>query len=70
MMTGYEGRAIERLSSLETMEALGDVVIYQDFTSGEEVQGVIESLQFVRMTPPERRFKGFGGVCYVTFRTV
>lgn len=70
MVTGYEGRAIERLQSLEDAEAQGDVLVYQDFTSGESVQGVIEALQFVRTTPPERRFTGFGGLVYVTFRTV
>ena len=70
MVTGYEGRAISRLQVLEDTEAQGDVIVYQDFTSGETVQGVIESLQFVRTTPPERRFSGFGGLIYVTFRTV
>ena len=70
MVTGYEGRAIARLQALEDAEAQGDVIVYQDFTSGETVQGVIESLQFVRTTPPERRFTGFGGLIYVTLRTV
>lgn len=70
MVTGYEGRAIQRLQQLEDSEAQGDVIVYQDFTSSETVQGVIESLQFVRTTPPERRFTGFGGLIYVTFRTV
>jgi hypothetical protein len=70
MVTGYEGRAIARLQALETMEAIGDVIVYQDFTSGETIQGVIDSLQFVRTTPPERRFTGFGGVIYATIRSI
>jgi len=70
MVTGYEGRAIARLQSLEDIEAKGDVIVYQDFTSGETLQGVIESLQFVRTTPPERRFTGFGGLIYVTFCSI
>jgi hypothetical protein len=70
MVTGYEGRAIARLQALENMEAVGDVVVYQDFTSGETIQGVIDSLQFVRTTPPERRFTGFGGVIYATIRSI
>jgi hypothetical protein len=70
MSTGYEGRAAERLQQLETVESNGDVVILQDFTNNETVRGVIESLSFVRMTPPERRFTGFGGLINIQFRTV
>ena len=70
MTTGYEGYAFERLTALESIESNGDVVTLQDFTTGETVQGVIESLSFVRMSPPDKRFSGFGGVCMVQFRTV
>ena len=70
MTTGYEGRASERVTSLETIESNGDVVILQDFTNNETVRGVIESVSFIRMTPPERRFTGFGGLLEVQFRTV
>ena len=70
MTTGYEGRAVERLQALEDIEAQGDVIIYQDFTTGETIQGVIDSLSFVRMTPPERRFSGFGGVVYAIIRSI
>ena len=70
MTTGYEGRASERIQSLEEIESGGDVVILQDFTNNESVRGVIESLTFVRMTPPERRFTGFGGMILCQFRTI
>jgi hypothetical protein len=70
MPVGYEGRAAARIASLENLEEPGNVITFQDFTNKETVQGVIESVQFVRMTPPERRFTGFGGICYVEFRTV
>ena len=70
MPVGYEGRASERIANLESLEEPGNVVTFQDFTNKETVQGVIESIQFIRMTPPERRFTGFGGICYVEFRTV
>jgi hypothetical protein len=70
MPVGYENRASERIAQLEALEEPGNVVTFQDFTNKETVQGVIESIQFVRMTPPERRFTGFGGICYVEFRTV
>jgi hypothetical protein len=70
MTTGYEGRAAERIQSLETIESGGDVVTLQDFTNNETIRGVIESITFVRMTPPERRFKGFGGMLIAQFRTI
>jgi len=69
MALGYEGYAAERLFALENIESNGDVVVLQDFTTNETVQGVIDSLSFVRMSPPDRRFKGFGGICYIQFRT-
>ena len=70
MTTGYEGGASERIQALETIESGGDVVVLQDFTNDETVRGVIESISFIRMTPPERRFKGFGGMIICQFRTV
>ena len=70
MTTGYEGRAAERLLSIETLEGPGNVLTLQDFTNNEAVQGVIESITFERMTPPDRRFKGFGGIIYLQFRTL
>ena len=68
--TGYEGRAWERLQRIENIESAGDTVTIQDFTSGEQVVALIEKISFVRMTPPDRRFKGYGGIIYVQVRTV
>ena len=70
MTTGYEGRASERLTALESIESNGDVITLQDFTNNETIQGVIEAVTFIRETPPERRFKGFGGIIELQFRTI
>ena len=70
VLTGHEGRAWERLQTLETLEAAGDTVIIQDFTTGEQLNGVIEQLSFERTSPPDRRYSGFGGIVYVSIRTV
>jgi hypothetical protein len=70
VLTGHEGRAWERLQTLETLEAAGDTVVIQDFTTGEQVTGVIEQLSFERTSPPDRRYSGFGGIVYVSIRTV
>jgi hypothetical protein len=68
--TGYEGRAWERIQTLEQIEKLGDIVNVQDFTTGERVQAVIERINFSRKTPPSGNFNGFGGLLSITVRTV
>ena len=67
---GYEGRAWERIQTLENIEALGDIVNYQDFTTGERVHVLIETINFERRTPPDRNYDGFGGILTLTLRTV
>jgi hypothetical protein len=70
VQNGYEGRAFVRLQELENLEAAGDTVVIQDFTTGEQVTGLIEQLSFERTTPADRRYSGFGGIMYVSIRTV
>ena len=70
VQNGYEGRAWDRLQALENLEAAGDTVVIQDFTTGEQVTGLIEQLSFERTTPADRRYSGFGGIMYVSIRTV
>jgi hypothetical protein len=69
-MIGYEGKAFEKILALEGIEELGDVLTWQDLTTGESRQAVIEQVSFQRMTPPDKRFSGFGGVINITIRTV
>jgi hypothetical protein len=70
VVSGYEGKALARLQLLENVEEGGDVVTWQDLTTGESRQVVIEQISFTRMTPPDKRFDGFGGVIEITIRTV
>ena len=70
VMTGYEGRAWERIQTLEEIEAAGDIVNVQDFTTGERIQAIIERIDFSRKTPPNGNFDGFGGLLLVTVRSV
>ena len=67
---GYEGRAMARILALENVEESGDVINWQDITSGESRQVVIEQVSFTRMTPPDKKFDGFGGIVEITIRTV
>lgn len=70
VMVGYEGRALDRINALETIEQDGDIVTWQDLTTGESRQVVIEQITFTRMTPPDRGFTGYGGMLTMTVRTV
>jgi hypothetical protein len=70
VMVGYEGRAFDRIGQLEEIEQNGDVVTWQDLTTGESRQCVIEQITFTRMTPPDRGFTGYGGILTMTIRTV
>ena len=70
VLAGYEGRAWERIQRLEDIEAAGDIINVQDFTTGERVQALVERVSFIRKTPPSARYDGFGGLLTVTVRTV
>jgi len=70
VLIGYEGRAFDRIGQLETIEEDGDVVTWQDLTTGESRQCIIEQITFNRATPPDRGFTGYGGVLTITIRTV
>jgi hypothetical protein len=69
-IVGYEGRAFDRIRLLEEIEKTGDVITWQDLTTSESLQAVIEEISFTRMTPPDRRFDGFGGIIEIMVRTV
>jgi len=69
-MIGYDGKAFDKLTALEEVEQGGDILTWQDLTTGETRQAVIEEITFTRMTPPDKRFSGFGGVVNITIRTV
>jgi len=69
-VVGYEGRAYARIQLLEEIEKTGDVLTWQDLTTGESRQAVIEQVTFTRMTPPDKRFDGFGGIIEIIVRTV
>jgi hypothetical protein len=70
VQSGYEGRAFDRIGQLEAVEQNGDVLTWQDLTTGESRQVVIEQISFTRLTPPDRGFTGYGGVIDITIRTV
>jgi hypothetical protein len=70
VMQGYEGSAWARMSTLESIENAGDTIRVEDFRTGESYVGLIEELDFINRTPPDKRFTGFGGILLVTIRSV
>jgi hypothetical protein len=68
--TGYEGSAYDRMSTLESIENVGDTLRVEDFRTGESYIGIIEEMDFINKTPSDRRFSGYGGNLIVTIRTV
>jgi hypothetical protein len=69
-ISGYEGSAYDRLVDLESVENIGDSIRIEDFRSQESYVGLIEEIQFINRTPPDKRFSGFGGILYVTIRSL
>ena len=70
-IVGYEGYAKERLDMLEEIEAQGQTVIFQDFTSGgSPIEVAIEQVTFTRSTPSARNYSGFGGIVSIIARTI
>ena len=70
VMTGYEGRAYDRMLQLEAVENAGDTIRIEDFRTGESYIGLIEEMDFINRTPTDKRFSGFGGLLVVTIRSV
>jgi hypothetical protein len=68
---GYEGYAKQRLLALETVEALGETVVLQDFNAGgDPFEVIIDQVTFTRSTPANRNYTGFGGIIQIIARTV
>ena len=67
---GSEGSAYDRMSQIEAIENVGDTIRIDDFRTGESYIGLIEEMDFINRTPPDKRFTGFGGVLLVTIRSV
>ncbi len=70
VQVGFDGRSWERIQALEDLETTGDEVIFQDFTTGEQITVVIDQVSFQRATPPSGGFSGFGGNLTVQVREV
>jgi hypothetical protein len=65
-----QGGAWSALQLLETLDAAGDVVMFQDLTLGTADLVTIEQLQFVAESPTGPRKEAIGGIINVAMRTI
>jgi hypothetical protein len=70
VQTGHSGSAYDRLGDLEELENTGDSIRIDDFRTGESFIGLIESISFNNQTSGDKRFSGFGGIAYLTIRSL
>ena len=65
---GYDGRAMEYIQRIESIEETGKFVNVTDYRTGEQYQGVIEEVRFSNESSPDKNSSGFGGTLLVTVR--
>jgi hypothetical protein len=59
----------QRLRALERMEASGQAVLFQDFSTGEERVCIITAVQYEQMAPPTV-VDGFSGIVTIQLQTI
>jgi hypothetical protein len=67
---GGIGKALLRFAALVDDTKLGDVVLFQDFHTGENLYGIVEELEFNQVAPPRPNTSGFGGIVTIRIKTV
>ena len=65
---GYDGRAMEYIQRIESIEETGKFVQVTDYRTGEQYQGVIEEVRFTNESSPDKNSSGFGGLLLITVR--
>jgi len=66
---GGTGTALGRLLAIESIESVGDTILWQDFSNNTAEMVSIEQLEFIQSAPPQNA-SGWGGYLNVTLRTV
>lgn len=70
MKSGKDGWAISRLEDLEDLEDAGNVVILQDLKRDINHECTIEDIRFIETSPPRGTENAWGGIVFVSLRTV
>jgi len=67
---GGIGKALRRFADLVAETKLGDIILFQDFHTNENIYGIVEELEFNQVAPPRPNTSGFGGIITVRLKTV
>jgi hypothetical protein len=65
---GYDGRAMEFIQRIESLEQDSKFVYVTDYRTGEQYEGIIEEVRFTNESSPDKNSSGFGGILLVTVR--
>jgi hypothetical protein len=68
--SGGVGKALTRFGDLVEDTKLGDIILFQDFHTGENLYGIVEELEFNQVAPPRPNTSGFGGIITIRIKTV
>lgn len=66
---GYQGFALERLQSMETLDSAGEVVLFEDLANNTAESVTIEQIEFRQVVPPQPG-GAWGGILTVELRTL
>jgi hypothetical protein len=67
---GKDNNAYLRYRALKDMENSGAMVVFRDFTTGEQLEVFVERVEYIRTAPPTRQEKANGGLVRVLLRAV
>ena len=67
---GQRGNAWTILQQFEAFSTAGDIVLFQDLTTGENLLVIINDAEFEMLSPPQPEQEGIGGYLTVSLLTV
>ena len=68
--TGQRGNAWQILQQFEQFSTAGDIVLFQDLNTGENLLVIINDSEFEMLSPPQPEEEGIGGYLTVSLLTV
>ena len=67
---GQRGAAWPILQQFEAFATAGDIVLFQDLNTGENLLVIINDAEFEMLAPPQPQEEGIGGYLTVSLLTV
>lgn len=67
---GYQGFALSRLTSMESLDSAGDVVLFEELGTQNSYLCTIEAIEFRQTSPRGKNQSKWGGILTVVLRTL